>query len=85
MLIKQVCQNNAIFVTIGIWQILILGMNCVFAMVVTIWWKKAMSFNNVAIVYVKRSSYIIHFWYISKDDATNIMNGSNLADKQGVL
>ena len=47
--------------------------------------QKAMSFNNVAIVYVKRSAYRNHFWYMSKDDAINIMNGSNLADKMGVL
>ena len=40
--------------------------------------QKSMSFNNVAIVYVKGSAYRIHFWYMSKDDATNIMNGSNL-------
>ena len=44
--------------------------------------QKAMSFNNVAIVYVKRSAYRIHFWYTSKDDAINIINGSNLADKK---
>ena len=30
---------------------------------------KAMSFNNVAIVYVKGNAYRIHFWYISKDAA----------------
>ena len=47
--------------------------------------QKAMSFNNVAIVYVKGSAYRIHFWYMSKDDAINIMNGSNLADKRDVL
>ena len=47
--------------------------------------QKDMSFNNVAIVYVKRSAYRIHFWYMSKDDAINIMNGSNLVDKRGVL
>ena len=47
--------------------------------------QKAMSFNNVAIVYVKGSAYRIHFWYMSKDDAINIMNGSNLTDKRGVL
>ena len=47
--------------------------------------QKAMSFNNVAIVYVKRSAYRIHFWFMSKDDAINIMNGSNLTDKRGVL
>ena len=44
-----------------------------------------MSFNNVAIVYVKRNAYRIHFWYMGKDDAINIMNGSNLVDKRGVL
>ena len=38
--------------------------------------QKAMSFNNVAIVYVKGNAYRIHFWYVSKDDAINIMNGS---------
>ena len=47
--------------------------------------EKAMSFNNVSIVYVKGSAYRIHFWYISKDDAINIMNGSNLVNKIGVL
>ena len=43
-----------------------------------------MSFNNVAIVYVKGSTYNIHFWYMSKDDAVN-MNSSNLVNKRGVL
>ena len=44
-----------------------------------------MSFNDVGIVYVKRSAYRIHFWYMSKDDAINIMNGSKLVDKRDVL
>ena len=47
--------------------------------------QKAMSFNNVAIVYVKESAYKINFWYTSKDDAINIMSGSNLIDEIGVL
>ena len=47
--------------------------------------QKAISFNNVAIVYVKGSAYRIHFWYVSKDDAINIMTGSKLVDKRGVL
>ena len=47
--------------------------------------QKAMSFNDVAIVYVKESAYKIHFWYISKDDAINIMNNTNLIDKKAVL
>ena len=44
-----------------------------------------MSFNNVAINYVKASTYRIHFFYMSKDDAINIMNNSNLIDKVGIL
>ena len=47
--------------------------------------QKAMSFNNVAIVYVKGNTYRINFWYISKDNAINIMNCSNLSDKRGDL
>ena len=47
--------------------------------------QKAVSFNNVAIVYVKGSAYRISFWYMSKDDSINIMNNSNLVDKMGVL
>ena len=46
---------------------------------------KAISFNNIVIVYVKGNVYRIHFWYMSNDDAIKIMNGSNLANKRGVL
>ena len=35
--------------------------------------QKAMSFNDIAVVYVKRSAHRIHFWYMSKDDAVNII------------
>ena len=42
--------------------------------------QKAISFNNVAIVYVKENAYRINFWYMSKDDAINIMNCSNLVE-----
>ena len=44
-----------------------------------------MGFKNIAIVYIKGSAYRIHFWYMSKDDVVNSMNGSNLDDKRGVL
>ena len=48
--------------------------------------QKAMSFNDVAVVYVeKKNAYRIHFWYMSKGDAINIMNNSNLIDENGVL
>ena len=83
MLIKQVCRKNVIFVTTGILKILVLSMNHIFAMVVLM--QKAMSFNNVAIVYVKGSTYRIYFWYMSKDDTINIMKSSNFVDKWGVL
>ena len=44
-----------------------------------------MSFNDVAIVYVKESAYRIHFGYMSKDDAISIKSNSNLVDKIGVI
>ena len=44
-----------------------------------------MGINNIAIVYIKGSAYRIHFWYMSKDDAINIMTNSNVVDKRGVL
>ena len=75
MLIKQVHQKSVIFVTIGILNILVLSMNRIFNLM-----RKAMSFNRV-----KGSAYRINFWYMSKDDAFNKMNGSNLVDKMGVL
>ena len=46
--------------------------------------QKAVSFNDAAIVYVKGNAYRIHFWYMNKDDATSIMNNSNLIDKKGI-
>ena len=47
--------------------------------------QKAMSFNDIAIVYIKENAYRIHFCYMSKDDAINIMTGSNLIYKRGIL
>ena len=45
--------------------------------------QKAMNFNDVAVVSVKGSDYRIHYWYISRDDAINII--SDLDDKRGIL
>ena len=45
---------------------------------------KAVSFNNVAVVSVKGSDYIIHFCFLSKNDAINLLNSSVLSNK-GVL
>ena len=37
-----------------------------------------MNFNDVTIVSALGSVYTIRFWYMSKDDAVNIMKRSNL-------
>ena len=44
-----------------------------------------MNFNDVAIVSIKESDYRIHFGYLSKDDAINIMKNSSLNEKTGPL
>ena len=47
--------------------------------------QKAMSFNDVTIVYIKGNDYRIYFWYVSKNDAFALMTNSNLNDKNGIL
>ena len=47
--------------------------------------QKAMSFNDVAIAFIKGRYYRIHFWYMSEDDAISIMHNFNLSDKTGIL
>ena len=47
--------------------------------------QEAINFNDVVIVSIKGNSYRIHFWYMSKNDAINIMNISNLNGKTGSL
>ena len=43
--------------------------------------KKATKSNDVTIASVKGSDYRIHFWYLSKNDAINIIKNSNLNKK----
>ena len=47
--------------------------------------QKSMNFNDVAIVSIKGNDYRIHFWYMSKDDAINIMKNSELSEKRRLL
>ena len=47
--------------------------------------QNAISFNDVALVYVKGNAYRIHIWSMNKDDAIGIMNNCNLIDKMGIL
>ena len=44
-----------------------------------------MNFNNVAFVSDKGSDYRVHFWYMSKGNAINIMKNSNLNERSGLL
>ena len=43
--------------------------------------QKAMNFNDVAIVSITGNDYRLHFWYMSKNGAINIMKSSNLKQK----
>ena len=43
--------------------------------------QETINFNNVAIASVTGSDYRICFWYMSKNDAINIMKNSNLNEK----
>ena len=47
--------------------------------------QKAMNLNDIAIASVKGSDYRVHFWYMSKNDAINIMKKSNLNEKRVLL
>ena len=47
--------------------------------------QKCNKLKNIAIVHVKKSVYRIYFLYMSKREAKNLMNNSNLIDKRGVL
>ena len=47
--------------------------------------QKAMNFNDVAIISVNGRDYRIYCWYMSKDDAINIMKNSNLNEKRRLL
>ena len=39
--------------------------------------QKAINFNDVVIVSIKGNDYRIHVWYMSKNNAINIMKNSN--------
>ena len=47
--------------------------------------QRAINFNDVTVVSIKRNDYRIHFWCMSKKDAIVLMTNSNLNDKNGIL
>ena len=74
-----------LYTIIGILKILVLNVNHILCNGCHDLMQKAMNFNGAAIVSVKGSGYRIHFLYMSKDDATNTMNNSNLNEKSQLL
>ena len=44
-----------------------------------------MNFHDVAIVSIKGDDYRIHFWFVSKDDAIDIMKNSNFIAESELL
>ena len=44
-----------------------------------------MSFNDVAVVSVKGNDYRIHFCYLSKDEAINLLKHDDFTEKSGTL
>lgn len=47
--------------------------------------QKAVSLKDVATVFVRGNDYRIHFWYVSKVEAINRINNTNLIKKGGSL
>ena len=47
--------------------------------------QKAINFNDVPIVSIKRNDYRIHFWYMSKDEAISIMHSSSLNEENWII
>lgn len=47
--------------------------------------QKATSFNDLGMSCVKRSNFTIHFWYITKDEAMNLLRNADLTEKSGTL
>ena len=47
--------------------------------------QKNLSFNDVAIVSVKENGYKIHFCYMSKDGAINLLRNTDLTEKSRAL
>ena len=46
---------------------------------------KAVNFNDVAIVFVNGNDYKFLFWYMSKDEAINLLRNVGLSEKSGTL
>ena len=66
-------QKSVIYVIIGIFQIKTFQCEPYLCNSCHELMQKAMNFNDVAIFFVKEYGYRIYFWYIGKDDATDLI------------
>ena len=46
---------------------------------------KAISFNNLTIIYCRGNAYHVNFTFMSRNDAYNLMKNANIIDNKGVL
>ena len=46
---------------------------------------KAMSMQNLAIIYHRKNAYRVNFTFMNKNDAYNLMKKANIIGKKGVL
>ena len=49
------------------------------------WFNKKLSLNDVAVASVKGNGGRTHFWYMSKDEALNLLENADLTEKCGTL
>ena len=47
--------------------------------------QKATCVNDVAIVNVRRNDHRINFWYMSKDEAMNLLRNDDLTEKSATI
>ena len=82
ILIEQINKKNVCFVIIGFF----LDKNFTYGTCLCDGCYNIMQKStDIAIVYVRKTAYRIYFMYLSKREAKNLMNNSNLIDKKGVL
>ena len=46
---------------------------------------KAISIQNIAIIYHGKNAYCVNYMFMSRNDAFNLIKNSSLIDKKGVL
>ena len=77
-------RKNVIYASIIILCLKILIIKDIYAMDVTIF-TKAISMQNIAIIYHDGQAYRVNFAFMSRNDAFNLMKKSVIIDKKGTL